>query len=979
MASPISTRKVLQDLGYAPSLNVPPVVPQPRMVVEQRNPNTAAIGQLIDSLGEFNQGLQAYGEGEYERSLDEAPDKAIALLKKAKEQTETSIQDYVSQSLITEGASPKVRQLTYNMIGERMAADDYNSALFGKRNRVAREDKPENPDDIIAETRAEFLQKLGDNIFIRAGADRVMQNADANFRSNARAEQDRLFENSVRENTGINIQRAIEGGFDANASPEAKSEAINQVFDYLKQLRQSGVTNPNAVFLSNIQAAALQMAQQQKYSEARELLDLIDGRGISDDKGNALGVYGSREDTKKVFTQTRAAIENQEQQNEARNENDYGKAQRLKILKATDAASNLISKAISDGRLYSPELEDEVRAAIESEVPGSLPGGNGVAILEGVKILNQYRNATSSSSPEAVLTLQNAFDKGDMETANAIINSDEISAQDKIRFTAEYNKAKGFGPLLSNGYVNSVLGTMQRTMQTASKAVLADGQEVIDELTSERNALMARTVGDFRSRLRSAIKEERLKGDLDNDTFAIDVLPGLAAKAQEEAMNKFNAEWRLIENRSGFGEVETGGKPLKLSAGIKNPSDPMFGSLPDSRKLTNLNTIADSVGKALTQSGGNLSLFDEKSRNILASMARKKEQYWPVVQDLGRKIAANPEGSEGLKSSYFNIRNRFGYTSAEVISGVSSEGVPLPTEEWQKQGLAFTTPMFANYKEFQDSYNSYKEIAKKLSAEDLTPEAKLSLEADESLNPLYQVAQKMGLNNDKAVAAFVKSQDKLLRALGDVAPNKVSPVVPAAKAAASGDLSAAIQAQISDSQRSFEAEYSAQDLDWYSQGNKVLARRDSLRKALFESIATKLGVPPEPIGDGLYSIPSWRTVASDPKKYDELFSGLSKEEQAAVYESAMANYRSGKQSLIVTSKAAPSDFAPIPNDAEFAKAISDVSSLFSRDGVNKDAVTTMEKLIKNLSPDSQAKIYEEVARKYPEFNKYRNSAGPIKY
>jgi hypothetical protein len=300
--------------------------------------------------------------------------------------------------------------------------------------------------------------------------------------------------------------------------------------------------------------------------------------------------------------------------------------------------------------------------------------------------------------------------------------------------------------------------------------------------------------------------------------------------------------------------------------------------------------VADSVGFALEQSGGELSLFDPKSKQALSLLSKKKAEYWPVVTELGKTIAADPAKTAGLASTYFNIRNRFGYTTDEVLAGVTKEGVTIPIEDWQKRGLAFTTPMFGTQEDLKAQVDSYRALSAKLSKEGITPEEKLELEAQEETHPIYRLSKTLNLTNDRAVGAFIKSQEKVLRALGNVtpatrvvAPKPNQPNTPEVRPADAGGPV---------SRKAFEAEFSQPaGLDWFSQSNKILEQRDRLRTSLFSVIAEKFGVTEEGLGSSTFTTPAWKKVARNSKKYDELFNALPKAEQDAMYGEAMSRAR----------------------------------------------------------------------------------------
>lgn len=864
----------------------------------------AGAAQLVKALGEVNQSVTRLGDQMFsdyqQQALEEAPAKAITLLEESKKQTEKTIEDFVSQRLINEGASPKVRRLTYATIGERRAADEYTNILFGKKNRAVTEVNPANPDDLIDEARKEFLESLGSNIFIREGASGIMLNAEARFRENARNEQDALFENKVRTETGILIQKTIEGYFgDPRASDRDKATGVDYLFSIRDNLRKSGVKNPDAVFLTNVSTAVESMASKSQFMQARELLDSVDARMITDEKGASLGVYGQREDAKSVVARMHVMLDLRERQSEEQDSNEHNKARLRKVSLAKEAAANVVAEAIKNNNLYSPDLETKVREAVEQAVPGSLPGGNGEAHLEGISLLTQYRNASQASNPEALTSYQKAVDVGDMETAQAIVDSPAISAQDRVRLTADFNKAKTFSTIVNAPAVTAAMNNMLGLMRRVSKATDENGQEILDDMTGERSAATSRAIASFRAKVAAEVKATRSKyPDMDNDTFAFTVLPDIVAKHQEAVINQFDTDWKQIEQRQGFGNVEAlGGKPITLGA-IKIPKASLFGSMSSEKKVEALNAIANAVGNALERSGGELSAFAPESQKMLAELAKKKSEYWPIVQELGKSIAANPTGAENLKITYFNIRNRFGYTTDEILGGVTKEGVQIPLDEWKKRGTAFTSPVFGSYAELVNAVTSYKKLSEQLSAPDLTPEAKTDLEAQEALHPITRLAEALGITNDRAVGAFIKAQEKAVRAL---APKEAPKLQTPATAQQPQE-----EPVYTDAAAAFLKEFNEPDgLDWWSNSNKILENRDNLRQALFTEMAVKFKVEDEQIDSSRFYTKAWKVVKSDIGKYGPMLEALPKEEQDAIYRAALNRVRQAKFSPIQGAKNTP--------------------------------------------------------------------------
>ena len=217
--------------------------------------------------------------------------------------------------------------------------------------------------------------------------------------------------------------------------------------------------------------------------------------------------------------------------------------------------------------------------------------------------------------------------------------------------------------------------------------------------------------------------------------------------------------------------------------------------------------------------------------------------------------------------------------------------------------MLFRSPMFGTSEDLKAQVDSYRKIATALEKEGITPEQKADLEAQEELNPLFRLTKTLGLTNDRAVGAFIKAQEKALRALGGVTPVTKAPTpsvtVPNSPEPQIGFGQPVPPPEPDPATKAFLREFEQPGgLDYATRPAQVLEARDKLRDATYAVLAKKFNVQPERLGSSVYNTPPWKVVRKNPEKFDALLRALPAAEREAVYNEIMSSARHTSYSSI---------------------------------------------------------------------------------
>jgi len=369
-AENITPRRVLQDLGYAPRLNAPEAImqPAPQAPLPARDTETT---QLVNALGEVNKQIAAYSDiystQKTQSDMQDVAANSVKLLEEARAsqaKTGQNLNSYFEANAGNYGSNPSVRKALFTMIGERVASEDYTKILDDNRNRVLNTLKPENPDDVIAESRQKFLEKLGSNMFSRAGAESVMNRADNAFRNEAQSAQDQFMKAQVLENSFIKLQQTVTEGVSLK-DPKVTAANLHQQLLYLKQ---SGVTDAPDVWAKGIEQSLVNEAIKGNGPAVRQIIEELKSNPISttDSKGvsTVLGKFGDSAMWGSYFNKLESSVLKASTDAEEMSSAMYSARQNALKVKAYEVVQNIVGQ-YPINQIDDPAIQTKINADIE--------------------------------------------------------------------------------------------------------------------------------------------------------------------------------------------------------------------------------------------------------------------------------------------------------------------------------------------------------------------------------------------------------------------------------------------------------------------------------------------------------------------------------------------------------------------------------------------------------------------------------------
>jgi hypothetical protein len=718
-AENITPRRVLQDLGYAPRLNAPEAImqPAPQAPLPARDTETT---QLVNALGEVNKQIAAYSDiytnQREQADMQDAAANSIKLLDEAKaNQTKTgqAIQSYIDANAANYGSSPKVRKYLYTSIGERQAAEGYTKLLDQNRTRVANSLKPENADDVIAETRQKFLAQLGDNMFSRAGAESVMNQADNSFRNYAQAQQDEFVKQEVLTNFDVKMRSMAKEGSLLD-SPNVTAENLLKAKDDLKA---AGVHNADDIWRKTLQSVLITESVGGHGDNVRKIAEYLKSKEITttDAKGvtTVLGKLGEGATMSSFFETLDGAILKASTEKATADHYAVQVQNQADEDKTTEAVYGIIGKYGNDAT--DPKAKADIEAAIKIMSPTSAALARNTETA--AKLVANFNNSVSATTPQAVESYLKAVDSNDFATADSIYNT--FSLQDRNKFHATHQ------------------GFLTSARELNSPAIVASVEQVKSNLTAALKAVTTepdfatkfdvinRSLSQYKAQISKEIKDDRKNWkDLSPEDIAFRV-GDITARVGQEIVQKSTGTYEAFKN-SPQGQREASSAPARpLPKGTKRVSSSK--NYNDLEQIDAVNAWVPTYKNIQETSNLSFNFTDPKSQ-ALASQTQESIKYiadsmMPNLVSMSRYgknqagETVSPQTQESATSAYLSLKSVVGYTPQEVLTGKTSDGVPIDFEATlaTNPNFSYTTKFFANQQEFTKAVNEYATLANQLS------------------------------------------------------------------------------------------------------------------------------------------------------------------------------------------------------------------------------------------------------------------------
>ena len=718
MATPnITPRKVLQDLGYAPRLNAPePIMqPSPQIPLPARDTETT---QLVSALGEINKNINVYAE-QYtsqreQADIDNAAANSIKLLDEAKaSQTKTGqgIQAFVDANMINYGSSPKVRKYLYTMIGERLATEGYTKLLEESRNRVANNLKPENADDVIDELRPKFLKELGDNMYSRAGAESVMRQADAAFRSFARGQQDEYVKQQTLTNFNIKTGQLFKEGIALN-DPQVTAGNVYQLRD---TLRQAGIDNWETIWAQAVETSATQMATEGHGLEARNIIERLKTQAVktTDAKGveSVIGVLGDSASMAAVFERIDHNIL---KASTLKDDMDSAKAE-SRNRRINNQANDVVNTVLSESKdLNDPAIPLKIKEAIDKIT--TVPAERIKLQQEANMALQQALEKLQVTPVENLVEYNKAVNTNDFSRAAEIYAT--FSPTDKVRYDANHQAFLSNATIINSPHLKSAGALIQAKLKESLKFTESDPD------AASKYAVMVDAQAKYDEMVGTVVREDskNWKG-LSKDEIQSRIV-GLVGKESTDLLDKAVKAYADNKNAPRAGAASSlppkpikGLQPVSATKAYTNEQQ-LESSAKWITSAIRLNQESNLSGQFLnpkTQKFANQA--KESIQNIWTSMSPNLVSMSRFGKDI-RGVPVTPQMQEAATENYLGLKRLMGFNPQEILTGKTTEGVTFDVAKVvsEQPNFAYETKFFPSQQEFLKSFQEYAGLTQALTS-----------------------------------------------------------------------------------------------------------------------------------------------------------------------------------------------------------------------------------------------------------------------
>jgi len=756
----ITPRKVLQDLGYAPALSVPPVVAQPTPAVQKLGQvDVAQVNQFVQALSGFNSSLLGFAKTMYNDKLEtqtkQLPIDIGQWTKTYEENKDTinqSLGSYIESQSKTYGYLPKVRQEVLHHWGRKQAYQQFAEAFAGSESRITSLDKSENPDDIGKEVYQKIRQGFGDNMYILAGVDEAYNENLANFKVRAAANKDRQFEHETENRASEQIQATIEQ-FRTAPTPEGKVAAINSLFEIQSGLRNIGVKDFQKMFKGSLQQGILALAHSDP-DKADDLLDLVENYTITDPKTKQVVGQFAKSNTENaaMITSLREAVNIAHDRKQARSQKQNEEQQKATQIKA----ENIVAMAFDNARqnnvaMGTTKFLEFVDGAIKDLVPNEDKldaverGKLRMAIDAEIEKAQRNYAAGAVAIQEDILKGLAAAEKQDIEVVAAIRENLPVSMRlDYDRqVTATLNASK---LLLTES--TGVAGDMSKLNRDISTIYANEPNSIAEKQTEAANMYRQVLIDEYKI-LRSKFSGSNSEY-LESPEFST-----LRRNVYNTITDKFRNE-KALETAKQNAE-----KPFKSNASFNDVlNKPIF--LPSGETLKDqlryAGDISEKTLKLRTAAGLDpTTKLDDRQQAYYYTL---NNTYIPKLRaaeaEFGKLLASGtlpdgtpltPEGRQKITIEWQKTKDVVGYTPEEILKKRTAEGVEIKVEDLANTAAYVKTPMFKNLDALIDANNEFLTVSNKKTSQ------------------LYLMGKALGLDfeNKEDITQFLEAQQRILK------------------------------------------------------------------------------------------------------------------------------------------------------------------------------------------------------------------------
>lgn len=716
------------SLPQAPAVTPAPVVQvatpkvaQPAEPVRAIRPEQSSLGQIANSLSFFNENLRSFGEV-YTRisnkeNFEQGQQMAMEDLQKARQITKLGFKKASEQGLIDPGANPYMRLGLYETTG-KLAGQDYREALLKRRDEVNSPYSKINEDQLIAEERQKFMAQMGDNFYSQQGFLGEANTAEQSFRNAVISEKAKFTEVETREKDSLAITKNIKQLVE-QVTPEDKANALNSLKD-LYNKRSEYAPNVNALMSQDI-GNAIKALSKENPEKAQETLDSISTMVITRRDGSTAS-FGEviAPVIDEVQNSIDTAIYKQEANWERRQKQEDNRAEITideEIKKLKDSKANLQDAGVSEALIKSvmDKNPNASLGSVSQQVLTQLAQVSAPAQADAIE--DVY--ATALTDPERAI--QDVKDRIGIS----------ISWQEGQKLIASFTRADNDSKLLEGPAVRYAYDNFESDIKA---------QEFYTQnlVATEQGAFLTKAKTIYTSKVKTFLNGLPGVPTEEKDNLLRKELSRIGEETTKELLKESND--KKLKNQAYLSprlknEIKTGATDPKVNpvaewtisslvfpSANPNPTELLLSRLGRLEQLQNQLDVT-AQGTKLPEFKPEQALREQNE--LKQFMANKSQTYLTEVaniikaggSEVGRVFGDEtnsefytntPEQAEKYNSDYLKVKGRMGFSSTELASGITSDGVKFDPKTLSTDGTLFFKSSAERVKAWEDYRNAVK-------------------------------------------------------------------------------------------------------------------------------------------------------------------------------------------------------------------------------------------------------------------------------
>ena len=715
------------SVGRLPAPNIPAPAPvvqvatpkatAPAEAVRPVRPEQSELGQIANSLGFFNENLfslgSVYTRISNKENLEQGQQMAMEDMAKARQITKLGFKKASEQGLIDPGANPYMRLGLYETTG-KIAGQEYREALLNRRDEVNSPYSKITEDQLIAQERQKFAEQVGENFYAQQGFLSEANQAEQSFK-NAVIGEKAKFTQAVTEEKDALATSKIVSSLSRATTPEDKTNALSSLME-LYNNRSQYAPNVNALTARDVGNAIRSIAKDDP-TKAQQVLDEVTTMVVSRRDGSTAS-FGE------ILTPVVDDLQNIIDSSLDKEERNWERSQRRENFRANVEIDSNIKKFVDSGANL---LDDAIVPSIVAEVMKTNPNADIASVTQTTR---EKMAQVSAPDQEQAINFVYELAKTNPEQAIEFLNSAEgvsISWQASQQLKQSLTKANDNLQLINSPASNSYYKLLSDGFKTNT---MFDGMS-----ESEQEVFVLNSRAVFDSNVASFIESlDPAMPNTEVNKLLRQELPKITEKTKNDlfkVQNQKTLETQAYLSPRLKNEIKTGATDPKVNPVAEwklaslvfpntnpNPNEILLSRWGRLEQLQNqLDVTAQGTKipefrpeQALREQGELKQFMSNKSQNYLTQLSKLINSGGVEVADMfgdernSEFYTFTPEQTEKYNADYLKIKSRMGFSSTELSSGVTSDGIKFDPKTLSTDGTLF----FKSSAEARKAIDDYK-------------------------------------------------------------------------------------------------------------------------------------------------------------------------------------------------------------------------------------------------------------------------------